>query len=339
MRQKRISVAGSEIVLRVQDRQAERITRSWPYRHLLGPALRRLSPGSNGHEPAAAVAVTPLSAAAPAPAARPAANVPVVYPRPVQMPEDTPEQRAIVEQIKVHEWYHTIVLDHGVRTPGLFDHEPALPYVPLPASLAGKRCLDVATYDGFWAFEMERRGAAEVVALDIASWMDLDVPSYQKEEFRRQGYDISTGTGFEIAARLLGSKVQRRICNVYDLSPEVLGEFDFVFCSDIMIHLSNPHRALQNICSVARGEAMLLEPYEPSLDAAGLGPLAQFVGLVKECRWWQFGELFLERAIRVAGFESVELAGKVDIRIRNAQEASVPRAIYRARRGGTVAAE
>ena len=47
----------------------------------------------------------------------------------------------------------------GVVTPGLFDHRPLVPQYGLPESLSGKRALDVATFDGFWAFELERRGA------------------------------------------------------------------------------------------------------------------------------------------------------------------------------------
>src|SRR5579862_4659707 len=66
-----------------------------------------------------------------------------------------------------HTWYHTLELGHGVVTPGWFDTRPAVCAVRFPASLAGVRCLDVATFDGFWAFEMERRGAAEVVAIDL----------------------------------------------------------------------------------------------------------------------------------------------------------------------------
>ncbi len=74
------------------------------------------------------------------------------------------------------EWYHTIELAPGVETPGWFDTRGVVPELPFPASLAGKRCLDVATFDGFWAFEMERRGAAETVGIDILDPMAWDWP-------------------------------------------------------------------------------------------------------------------------------------------------------------------
>src|SRR5438067_4479740 len=56
-------------------------------------------------------------------------------------------------------WYHTIELPGGVITPGEYDTRVAARKVGLPADLDGNRCLDVGTHDGFWAFEMERRGA------------------------------------------------------------------------------------------------------------------------------------------------------------------------------------
>ena len=64
-------------------------------------------------------------------------------------------------------WYHTIELAPGVETPGWFDLRPIVDQLPWP-DVRGKRCLDVGTYDGFLAFEMERRGASVVVATDIA---------------------------------------------------------------------------------------------------------------------------------------------------------------------------
>src|SRR4029078_12914141 len=62
-------------------------------------------------------------------------------------------------------WYHTIELAPGVVTPGAVDLRAGAARM-LPPDLTGRRALDVGTFDGFWAFEMERRGA-EVIALDV----------------------------------------------------------------------------------------------------------------------------------------------------------------------------
>src|ERR1051325_5087827 len=106
-------------------------------------------------------------------------------------------------------WYHTIELTGGVVTPGWFDLRPVVDKLPWP-DVQGKRCLDVGTYDGFLAFEMERRGAAEVVALDIDDHSKWDWPP----DVRATGGENlaklagpEKGRGFKIAAAALGSKV------------------------------------------------------------------------------------------------------------------------------------
>jgi tRNA (mo5U34)-methyltransferase len=90
----------------------------------------------------------------------------------------------------VTEWYHSIELAPGQVTPGWFDTRAAAAKVPLPERLDGKRCLDVGTWDGFWAFEMERRGADEVVALDIDDADGWDWPPRERLRGERAGVQV-----------------------------------------------------------------------------------------------------------------------------------------------------
>ena len=118
------------------------------------------------------------------------------------------------------EWYHTLELAPGVVTPGWLDTRGVVPQIPFPASLEGKRCLDVGTFNGFWAFEMERRGADEVVAVDVLEPSAWDWPARAEQETidaiatRHAG-----GAGFELAKRTLGSAVERLDRSVYELDP------------------------------------------------------------------------------------------------------------------------
>ena len=65
--------------------------------------------------------------------------------------------------------WHTIEFPDRTVSDGWWDFRPLSPKLPWP-DVSGKRCLDIGTADGFWAFELERRGAAEVVALDRPSY-------------------------------------------------------------------------------------------------------------------------------------------------------------------------
>src|SRR5438876_6619638 len=70
-------------------------------------------------------------------------------------------------------WFHTFALNRadGIYTPGVaVDHRYRLPF--LPASFASLRVLDVGTFDGFYAFVAEARGAKRVVAVDSEQYVE-----------------------------------------------------------------------------------------------------------------------------------------------------------------------
>jgi len=76
-------------------------------------------------------------------------------------------------------WYHTLELPDDVVTDGIFDLRSVVDEYRLPERLEGMRALEIGTWDGFWAFELERRGA-EVVALDLDREEDLDWPARRR---------------------------------------------------------------------------------------------------------------------------------------------------------------
>jgi tRNA (mo5U34)-methyltransferase len=205
------------------------------------------------------------------------------------------------------EWYHTIELAPGVVTPGWFDTRKVVEELPFPASLAGKRCLDVATFDGFWAFEMERRGAAETVAVDVLDPLAWDWPAKSESAVietiaQRQ----EAGRGFEIAREALGSSVERRELSVYDLDPCQVGTFDFVYVGSLLVHLRDPVRALERVCSVCRGTLLIVDNIDLWLSLRSpRRPLAALDGRGRPW-WWKLNLAALERAVEVAGFRLLE---------------------------------
>src|SRR5262250_2062491 len=65
-------------------------------------------------------------------------------------------------------WWHSFELPDGGAIEGvssLAAQKMRIGQFNFPEKLTGKRVLDVGTWDGWFAFEMERRGA-EVVAID-----------------------------------------------------------------------------------------------------------------------------------------------------------------------------
>jgi tRNA (mo5U34)-methyltransferase len=222
---------------------------------------------------------------------------------------EVPELRARAER---YPWYHTIDLGDGVVTAGMFDHRPVLDRYPMPADLSGKRCLDVATMDGFWAFEMERRGAASVTAIDIDHPDDLDWPASLRASHDKQ-LDETKAERFALAKEALGSGVERVILSAYDLSPE-LGTFDFVFCGDLLLHLKDPITPVENIRAVCTGSAVIVNVIK-RFRFRESQPMADLDG-IDTFTWWTTNLAGLVRIVRAAGFPRVEAADPFELKFR-----------------------
>jgi SAM-dependent methyltransferase len=215
----------------------------------------------------------------------------------------TPDLASRVAEIGV--WYHTLELAPSVVTPGWFDMRPVVDRMPWP-DVRGLRCLDVGTYDGYLAFELERRGASEVVAQDIAHHRDWDWPP----ELAARGPEHlarlagQKGAGFALAGEALRSKVQRMELSVYDLSPQRAGEFDVVVCGSLLLHLRDPLRALAAIASVCRGQFMSAEQIDPGLTLLHRRrALANVFPSVERLHWWEPNAAGHRRMLEAAGFE------------------------------------
>ncbi len=216
-------------------------------------------------------------------------------------------RRDLAAEVASVEWYHTIELAPGLLTPGWHDTRPILAKVPFPPSLEGKRCLDVGTFDGYWAFEMERRGASEVVAIDILDPLEWDwpvgsAPDTIAEIGRRKG----RGQGFEIARRELGSSVQRLERSVYDLDEAEVGKFDLVYLGSLLVHLRDPVRALERLRGVCAGTMIVVDGIDLLLSL--ILPARPVATLDARGRpwWWYSNQAGLRRLIEAAGFDVLD---------------------------------
>jgi tRNA (mo5U34)-methyltransferase len=214
-------------------------------------------------------------------------------------------------EVQRYPWYHTLQLGDGVVTEAMFDHRPVLDRYPVPADLSGRRCLDVGTMDGFWAFEMERRGAEEVIAIDLDDPEALDWPASLRDS--QKALDETKAERFALAKRALGSKVERVTLSAYDLSPE-LGRFDFVFCGDLLLHLKDPITPVERIRSVCTGSAVIVNVIK-RFRFRESAPLAELDG-IDTFTWWTTNLAGLIRLVRAAGFARVEAAEPFELPFR-----------------------
>jgi tRNA (mo5U34)-methyltransferase len=193
-------------------------------------------------------------------------------------------------------WYHTIDLGSGIVTKGA-DNTPArLPLLHLPPDLSGQSVLDIGAWDGFFSFEAERRNAGRVVAADHYVWHD-------------QGWGTGKGkAGFELARRVLGSRVEDCDIDVLELSPERVGTFDLVFFLGVLYHVPNPLLALERVASVT-ARCLVLETV---VDMVGLSrPAAAFYPGRElnddPTNWWGPNHAAVCGMLKTVGFTRVEV--------------------------------
>ena len=218
--------------------------------------------------------------------------------------------QALAEEVAALDWYHTFELAPGIVTPGWQDTRPIAGEIPFP-SLDGARCLDVGTFNGFWAFEMEKRGAAEVIGIDVLKPEDWDWPAGSDSAVIESiGERQAGGRGFEIAKRELGSSVERLEMSVYDLDPEAVGRFDVVYVGSLLLHLRDPVGALEAVRSVCSGRVIVANGVDPLLALiVPRMPLARLDGRGRPW-WWQSNSAGVARMVEAAGF-TIESAPRV----------------------------
>jgi tRNA (mo5U34)-methyltransferase len=202
-------------------------------------------------------------------------------------------------------WFHAMDLGRGVRTKGVYDPARTLPRLKLPARLTGQRVLDVGAWDGFYSFEMERRGA-EVVATDDYSW---------------GGGGWGTKDGFDLAHRAFGSKVRAVQIDPLDLSPAAVGgRFDIVLLLGVLYHLRDPMVVLERVASVTAGLLVLETEVAMLLTKR---PAAEFFPGTElnddPTNWWAPNVPAMKGMLRAVGFRSVEVAWRRPLPLRAAK--------------------
>jgi tRNA (mo5U34)-methyltransferase len=202
-------------------------------------------------------------------------------------------------------WYHTLDLPGGIVTPGEYDLRPIVRRLPWPDSLAGMRCLDVGSRDGFYAFEMERRGAAEVVSLDVDDPAAYHLP-HPAPVGGNPAAEVEAGKrAFEAAHSALDSTVQRVYRSVYDLDPAEEGQFDLVVIGTLLLHLRDPIRALQAVRSCTRGHLIVNDVIAAGAISLHRRPMAELL-MQNGPFWWVANPPGLQRMVEAAGFSVLQ---------------------------------
>jgi tRNA (mo5U34)-methyltransferase len=214
---------------------------------------------------------------------------------------ETSDELAKVNAVR---WWHRIRIGQ-IYTPGEVHHGPDGGDWPstrfgIPERLDGFRVLDVGAWDGFFSFEAERRGAAEVVAVDVP---------------QTAGGNWGGTAGFELAKDLLASQVRFNATSIYDLSPDELDQFDLVMCFGVLYHLKHPMLAIERLAAMtAPGGTCLIETARDESDRNAPTWLLRNGYNGDPTNYWYPSIAGLTLACEMAGFTDVRVVFDMGLR-------------------------
>lgn len=172
--------------------------------------------------------------------------------------EETMSDPSLQRAVDGITWYHDFDFGHGLRAKShlknIEEIRPIWRFIEQQLDaidFRGKSVLEIGTWDGYWSFEAERRGATRVLATDDLS------------------QNWAAGDGIRLAKQLLRSNVEiRQDVSIYDLTG-VGGPFDIILCLGVFYHLHDPLYAFTQLRHCCHGDSLVV--LEGSVARSGLG--------------------------------------------------------------------
>ncbi len=226
------------------------------------------------------------------------------------MTDQTPPADKLRREVARIHWFHKIDLGNGIVTPGHDNSAEKLLRIGIPADLSGKSVLDVGAWDGFFSFEAERCGAERVVAIDPNAWR---VPVGPDNPWSGQ-------EGFNLARRVLGSRVEDVDIGLDELTPERIGRFDVVLFLGVFYHLPDPLPIFERVANVT-AERLIVETHA---DLVWMRRPAMVYYPGSELshdpsNWWGPNAALVRDLLLSYGFERVEVVSKRSLLYRFAR--------------------
>lgn len=184
--------------------------------------------------------------------------------------------------------YHTLKFPDGTVVKGKFDMSKYLEFYKIPDDLSGKTILEIGPANGFFSFELYKRGAKKVVAIDTSKKWWIEELNF-----------------------LMNTKVEHKVQSLTTID-ESFGKFDIVFSSNVLQHLSDLYGNIERIRKLTKYQAILATTVLPKSKSQDI-PMARFIGKTQEdekgkrvTTFWRPNMTCFRQLAEAAGFSKVE---------------------------------
>ena len=150
-------------------------------------------------------------------------------------------------------WYHYFKIGNveTINTRTTMNYQMWISQI-IPTDLNGMKILDIGANDGFYSFLCESRGAKRILAIDrnqpelTDTFLKENAPSKDASQYDTILKNKRQEERFQVLKKILNSKVDYKIMNVYDLD-SINETFDTALFFGVYYHLENPVLAFQKI--------------------------------------------------------------------------------------------
>lgn len=194
------------------------------------------------------------------------------------------------------QWFHSFDLPDGETINGYksLDILRREADAILPADLTGKSVLDIGAWDGYFSFEAERRGGADVLATDHFCW---------------SGPGWGTKAGFDFIHHRLGSKVRSVDIEPMGLTPQEFGQFDVVLFLGVLYHVTDIYRHLEAAAAMCR-DHLVIETETSMISERA--PVARFIQSHElggdPTNFWAPNPALVKLLLERLGFSKIEMS-------------------------------
>ena len=184
-------------------------------------------------------------------------------------------------------WWHTIRFGDTITPGETAERTHVWKTMAFPHSLTGKSVLDIGSWDGYYSFEAERRGADKVVAVE---------------------FDPSHARGFKVGKRIIGSDVDYFILDAHEVDC-IRMNFDVINWMGNYYHLRDPIPTLEKIYSKLRHGGLLIIEGHVLIDGSRVRKLPPDES--HDHSRYLFSVEEIEEQCKLCGFMSTEVVSTI----------------------------
>jgi hypothetical protein len=196
--------------------------------------------------------------------------------------------------------------------PGAWDHRGGEDAYLGHTEFDGLTAIDVGPANGFWSFEMERRGA-NVTAIELGEddlWDAVPHVVNGQKHLQAALKDSvrSVHSDFLRCRTALKSNVGIKRGSAYSI-PDLVGDVDVALMGNILQHLRDPFLAIERVASRVKKRIVISEAFwiddEALLHSARLSLIPRRSTPTINHSWYQTTPVFVSEVLDILGFENI----------------------------------